>query len=135
MYGKSIWAKNGMPIEKWIVKEVLFACKYLLVEWGWSNISIWVDLEMSSVSLGTNRVFHLDVTDRILKGTTSTGFEEHTQDVAWQKILKDAQAKIGSMPTKGVGEKGRGQTELVGQSPPAPPLIIIPCRVPEYLPK
>ena len=113
MYGKTIWAKNDMPIEKWIVKEVLFACKHLLVEWGWSKTSIWVDLEMSSVSLGTDKVFHLSISDRILTGTTGTGFEQWIQDEAWQKILKDAQAKIGSMPTKGVGkkskEKGKGK--------------------------
>ena len=62
---------------------------------------------MSSVSLGTDRVVHLSIIGRILTGATGTGFEQWIQDEAWQKILKDAQAKIGSMPTKGAGKKGK----------------------------
>ena len=79
------------------------------MEWGYPNKSIWVDLEKSSMTLGADTVFHLSIIDRKLKGTTSGGYEQHTQDATWQKKLNDAQTKLGSLPTKGAGEKGQGK--------------------------
>ena len=71
--------------------------------------SIWVDLDKSCITLGADTVFHLSIIDRKLKGTTSGGYEQHTQDAAWQKILIGAQTKLGSLPTKGAGKKGQGK--------------------------
>ena len=55
-------------------------------------------------------MFRVSITDRTLTGTTSTGFEDYVQDAAWQKILKDAQAKLGAMPTKGVDKKSKAKS-------------------------
>ena len=79
------------------------------MEWGYQKKSIWVDLEKSSITLGADTVFHLSIIDRKLKGTTSGGYEQHTQDAACQKSLNDAQTKLGSLRTKGVSKKGQGK--------------------------
>ena len=107
---KMIWAKQDMPIEKRVLQGVLFACKTLMAspEWGYSKTSIWVDLEKSTILLGSDTVVEMSILDRKLNVKTGSGYEAFVQDPGWQQILKDAQTKLSMVPTKGAGKNGKG---------------------------
>ena len=64
-----------MPIEKRVVQGVLFACKTLMVDWGWSETSIWVDLETSTIFLGDEVVVQMSIADRKINVKARTRYE------------------------------------------------------------
>ena len=64
------------------------------MEWGYAKQSIWVDLETSILSIGSDVGVTMSIQDRKIILTAGTGFETYTTDESWLKIVHEAQIKL-----------------------------------------
>jgi hypothetical protein len=78
-------AKPDLPVEKRSPKDLLFGLKHILGEWGYKRPNLRVDLEASTLKVGTELVVTVDVDDRSLKLTWGTDWKN------WKELHEDTE--------------------------------------------
>ena len=109
--GKNVWSKPDLPLNQRVSESVLFALKRLMVSWSYEKKSLWVDKDTNSLKIGGEIIMKVSVKDQTLAPSFGDGWYDHIRCDEFEQVINDADAKLKSTPTKGLG---KGKKEKTG---------------------
>ena len=110
------WAKIDLPIDMRTAESALFACKRMLVEWGYTNRAVKVDTNTCVLKIMDKEILAAKVENFNLKLEWCDGewesWEELQTSTEFDTLCKDAQGKLTRAKQWATdGGKGKGRTD------------------------
>ena len=103
-----------LPIEVRAPETFLFDLKKKMVEWGYSEVHLWVDKVNKKIIYNQKDfILGVHVENSVMKVAFGDRWENRFRGAAFDQLLKDAQDKL-QRPLKG---KGKGPPGKAGKLP------------------
>ena len=102
-----IWSNPDLPTDVRAPETFLFDLKKMLVEWGYTRESVWVDKPKKTISLGGKMILGVTMDQLEMQLTFGPAWENHLRGAEFTKLVKDAQDKLKSA-SKGEGKGKAG---------------------------